>query len=223
MSESVKRGVGRPRASREVRDLPAREDILKACAELFAVHGFKGTSTRMIADRVGIRQPSLFHHFAKKADILEALLTSGGRPIIEYVEAIDFAADPCQQLYDLVSYDCHFLLTEPLRINRIMSLPEVRNGPLGEAVERGRNLIIDAYRRLIAAGADRELFIVRDLEVVTQSIFGLGESTWDWYSQALELEPVAVAREVADLALRALGVDDEQLESVRKSARELTA
>lgn len=223
MSESIKRGVGRPRASRELPDAPARDDILKACAELFAVHGFKGTSTRMIADRVGIRQPSLFHHFAKKADILEALIASGGRPIMDYVEQIDFAADPGQKLYDLVAYDCHYLLTEPVRINRIMSLPEVRNGPLGETVERGRNLIIDAYRRLIAAGAEQNLFIVQDLEVVTRSIFGLGESTWDWYSSELELEPVAVAREVADLALRALGVDDEQLELLRHSAQVLPA
>lgn len=221
MSQTPRRGVGRPRASREVPDLPARDDILKACAELFAVHGFKGTSTRMIADRVGIRQPSLFHHFPKKADILAALITSGGKPIIEFVDQIDFAADPRQQLYDLILFDCHFLLTEPLRINRIMSLPEVRNGPLGATVERGRNRIIDAYRRLIAAGADQQLFIVHDLEVVCRSIFGLGESTWDWYSSDLQLEPVAVAREVADLGLRALGVGADHLETLHRSTQVL--
>lgn len=221
MSQTPRRGVGRPRANREVPDLPARDDILKACAELFAVHGFKGTSTRMIADRVGIRQPSLFHHFPKKADILDALITSGGKPIIEFVDQIDFSADPRQQLYDLILFDCHFLLTEPLRINRIMSLPEVRNGPLGATVEQGRNRIIDAYRQLISAGADQQLFIVHDLEVVCRSIFGLGESTWDWYSSELQLEPVAVAREVADLGLRALGVGADHLEALHRTTQVL--
>ena len=39
-----------------------------------ASRGFHGATTRDIADRVGIRQPSLFNHFASKQAILEELL-----------------------------------------------------------------------------------------------------------------------------------------------------
>jgi len=48
--------------------------ILREAARLFSVKGFHGTSTREIADAVGIRQPSLFHHFESKAEIAKALL-----------------------------------------------------------------------------------------------------------------------------------------------------
>ncbi len=68
-------GAGRPRLKTRTRPgATAREEILDAAAELFTTRGFTGTSTRMIADAVGIRQASMYHHFATKDDILAALL-----------------------------------------------------------------------------------------------------------------------------------------------------
>src|SRR3954447_2709997 len=53
---------------------PTRDRILYAAGDLFATWGFHATTTRQIADAVGIRQPSLFHHFDSKNAIAEALL-----------------------------------------------------------------------------------------------------------------------------------------------------
>jgi AcrR family transcriptional regulator len=53
----------------------ARDEILDAAAELFTSQGYGNTSTRAIADAVGIRQSSLYHHFATKDDILAELLS----------------------------------------------------------------------------------------------------------------------------------------------------
>ena len=50
-----------------------RDRILLAASRLFAVHGFRGASTRAIAEQVGIRQPSLFKHFDSKRDMLREL------------------------------------------------------------------------------------------------------------------------------------------------------
>ena len=51
-----------------------RDRILTEASRLFGERGYDGTSTRQIADAVGIKQPSLFHHFASKQAIMEALL-----------------------------------------------------------------------------------------------------------------------------------------------------
>ena len=68
-------GRGRPRLEQSRRPgKTAREEILDAAAELFTTHGYANTSTRRIADAVGVRQASLYHHFATKDDILDALL-----------------------------------------------------------------------------------------------------------------------------------------------------
>lgn len=50
-----------------------RDRILLEASRLFATHGFRGATTRQIADRVGIRQPSLFKHFASKQSMLTEL------------------------------------------------------------------------------------------------------------------------------------------------------
>jgi len=50
-----------------------RDRILLEASRLFATHGFRGASTRQIAEQVGIRQPSLFKHFASKRAMLAEL------------------------------------------------------------------------------------------------------------------------------------------------------
>lgn len=51
-----------------------RDRILAEAGSLIAVRSYHGASTRDIAAAVGIRQPSLFNHFASKREILAALM-----------------------------------------------------------------------------------------------------------------------------------------------------
>lgn len=50
-----------------------REAILDAATELFAERGYHGTSMADLAEKVGLRKPSLFHHFSTKDALYNAV------------------------------------------------------------------------------------------------------------------------------------------------------
>ncbi|MCC8244081.1 TetR/AcrR family transcriptional regulator [Saccharothrix luteola] len=73
-----------------------REKILAAACELFATHTYRAATMREIAERLRIAKPSLYHHFASKAEILDSLISA---PITELAAVVDAAAaepDPAE-------------------------------------------------------------------------------------------------------------------------------
>jgi AcrR family transcriptional regulator len=54
-----------------------REDLLRAAARLFVEKGFDATTTRDIAEAVGMCSGSPFYHFRSKQDLLKAAMIAG--------------------------------------------------------------------------------------------------------------------------------------------------
>ena len=51
-----------------------RQRILEACIEVFAENGYRATSMKEVAERAGISQRGLVHHFAGKGELLDAVI-----------------------------------------------------------------------------------------------------------------------------------------------------
>ena len=51
-----------------------RDRIRQVALELFAEHGYDGTSLRQIAERLGITKAALYYHFQSKDEIVESLM-----------------------------------------------------------------------------------------------------------------------------------------------------
>lgn len=68
-------GRDRPycRAVADERSASARR-VLDAALELFAEHGFEGTSLQQIADRLGVTKAAVYYHFRSKDDLLAGLV-----------------------------------------------------------------------------------------------------------------------------------------------------
>jgi len=121
-------GRGRPRLEQPRRPGgTAREQILDAAAELFTTHGYANTSTRRIAEAVGVRQASLYHHFATKDDILDALLTGTvDEPLHIAAELLDATGPAPQRLHTLVAADVAQLGAATWNLGALYLLPELR-------------------------------------------------------------------------------------------------
>jgi AcrR family transcriptional regulator len=55
-----------------------RDRILAAAAELYSTTGFRGATTRRIADRAGVNEVTLFRHFGSKTRLLHEAIKCAG-------------------------------------------------------------------------------------------------------------------------------------------------
>src|SRR6201991_637942 len=121
-------GRGRPRLERSRRPgKTAREEILDAAAGLFTELGYASTSTRRIADAVGVRQASLYHHFATKDDTPDALLAGTvDEPLRLAAELLDEKGPAAPRLHALVVDDATQLCASRWNLGALYLLPELR-------------------------------------------------------------------------------------------------
>lgn len=205
---------GRPRViARAASALAPRDEILEAAAELFVNRGFAATSTRDIAEKVGIRQASLYYHFEGKPGILAELLELSVRPSLEKVETIELecpADVPEAALYLLALIDADTLATVPHNIGRLYRMPDVRSSEVFEEFQPAFQELTAAYGRLgagvvsgpVAAtvGVDQlGGLLVQAVEVVIR-IRSRGEEVTRGQTQA-----------IAATCLRMCGVPEERI------------
>lgn len=148
-------GPGRPRKQQSSRPgATARDEILDAAAELFTTQGYATTSTRSIAEAVGIRQSSLYHHFGTKDDILEVLLAgtvAGGLAFARRVcagnEGDGIPTAAAARLHAVALYDGTQLCNARWNLGVLYNLPEARS-PRFRSFMADRRELRELYQRL---------------------------------------------------------------------------
>jgi AcrR family transcriptional regulator len=111
--------------TRTLRTQSRREAILTEATKLFAAKGFAGVSTEDIGASVGISGPSVYNHFAAKADILVAAMLRGDEWLrMDMHRAFAEASDPRDGLNRLLASYCSFVLDNPHLIQVLVSEAE---------------------------------------------------------------------------------------------------
>ncbi|MDB5107486.1 MAG: transcriptional regulator, TetR family [Candidatus Binatus sp.] len=74
-----------------------RQRVLHVAQALFAERGYRGTSLRDIAKRIGIKAPSLLHHFPSKQQLYVAVLDNMFESLENAANAIAWGRDDRQE------------------------------------------------------------------------------------------------------------------------------
>jgi len=72
VSQEPEQSGDRPRRKQQQRSIVTQRKLLDAAVDAFSENGFKGTSTRDIAERAGVHHPLITYHFKNKDQLWRA-------------------------------------------------------------------------------------------------------------------------------------------------------
>ncbi len=158
-----------------------RARLLNAAARVFAETGYRGATTRRIAQEAGVNEVTLFRHFGSKADLVQAAL----QHFSDVPPPVSLPAEPTDPERELTTWACGNLR----HLCGVRALIRAAMGETGEHVE------------LASCGSEHPRRAARQLKEYLVALRALGLATEDF-------EPVtATAMLLGTLFSDAMGRD----------------
>ncbi len=126
-----------------------RQRLLDAALTLFSQRGYAATGIRDILQAAGVTQPTLYHHFADKASVLQTLIEQHyGENHNRLSEILATESSVAEKLLVFATSSFEYCCIDP-RVPRLMfqtyfgpTVPEI-NGVLDKLTEKRYRLVVD--------------------------------------------------------------------------------
>ena len=193
-----------------LRSAPAGPDlrsrILDAAVDLFARHGYEGTSVSQVVAAAGVAKGGFYHHFPSKQDLLYEvygdLIT---RQLATMDEIVARGLPPGGTLRLLIEdlvRSTAASARQALVFWREMHLLEDARA---EQYRQARRRYHDTVRRVVREGqATGEFAGVASADTITFTVFGVVNELPRWYRPSGRKRPAQLAKELADFVLAGL-------------------
>ncbi len=198
------------------RTIDKQERAVLAAAAVFAEKGYHGASTTDIADRLGIKQGSLYHYFRSKEDALESVCLLGIRDYVSRMEAIATSEQPFEARL-VAAVTAHLSSyrekNEALKVHNDerLYLPLAKRSELKQLGSRYRQLLESMFREGLDSGALRPTV---DPHFAAQTVIGLCNAWGELIVRDADMDVLDVANRCVDLLLNGI--------SERRTARQNT-
>lgn len=180
-----------------------RAQAIRSAAAVFAEKGFHGASTKDIAERIGIKQGSLYYYFKSKEEALSEVCLYG---IEDYVQRMDGIASGDQPFEAklLATVTSHLSSyrerNEALKVHNDerLYLPEEKRQKLHELGSRYRKCLQGIFQEGVASGELRESI---DCHFAAQAVIGICNAWGDIIVREPDLDLFDITQKCVDLLL----------------------
>lgn len=156
--------------------MTTKERITEEALTLFAENGFDGTSVDQIAQRVGIKAPSLYKHYKGKDDILNAIIDSAEARYEEFFGSdrnVGNLPETKEAFIQMALGKVAFTLRDPMigKIRKFLVQEQFRSERLAEVTTRHQlDGVQRLYTKIIEGMMNEGLFKKDDPELLAAEL-----------------------------------------------------
>jgi len=182
-----------------------RPDIVDAATRIFSERGYHAASMSEIADRVGMRKPSLYHHIRSKEDLLFAIHE---QLIDELIEQTNAALEPSmtapEQMAAVLRVSFDLIARHRDAVTVFLQERRAVSG------ERWDELVVkrDRYELMvsgiIAEGINAEAFADLPAAIAARGVLGMVNWGYTWFDPKGAMTADEIADVFIAIALRGL-------------------
>jgi len=184
--------------------------ILKEATWLFAQRGYSASSMRELANAVGIRKATLYHHVSSKEELLFQIMYRLAKQMHESIKPLLHnseitSADKIRQALKI-----HFdsIATNRLEVTIAVLERRTLSGEYRQKVREAVTQYETDFQNLIAEGIKRGEVVDMDMAVATQAILSMCNSIVQWYSPSSGYSMDEIASMLTNIILRGI-LNDE--------------
>jgi AcrR family transcriptional regulator len=180
-----------------------RAQAILAAASVFSEKGFHGATTKDIAERLGIKQGSLYYYFSSKEEALEEVCLFGIRDYVQRMDQIAANDQPFEAklIAILTSHLSSYReRNEALKVHNDerLYLPPEKRARLKELGTHYREKLEEIFEEGVSDGTLRKSL---DCHFAAQSVIGICNAWGDIIVRDPGLDMFAVIQKCADLLL----------------------
>lgn len=182
-----------------------RPDIVEAATRVFSERGYHGASMAEIAERVGMRKASLYHHVRKKEDLLFAIHE---RMIDELIEktasAISPSMSPSEKIGAVLHVGMHFIAGHRDAVTVFLQERRAVSGERWNEIVAKRDRYEKTVSRIIAEASAANAFVELPPAIAARGALSMVNWGYTWFDPDGALSADEVADIFTAIVLRGL-------------------
>lgn len=182
-----------------------KQAIIAAAATLFEDRGYHNTGMEDIAEAVGLRKSTLYYYVRSKDEILVWVHNDVMNQVLPRLERyVTEAFEPDIALKHVIVDILHIMDRQPGYLRVFFEHHRELPNDLRIEATRSRDRYQWLVESLIQQGIRQEMFRPVPVRLVTLTLFGMTNWSYQWYRSGGELGPDEVAEHILDVFLRGI-------------------
>lgn len=184
---------------------PVRADIILAATRVFSERGYHAASMTEIADELGIRKPSLYHHVRKKEDLLFAIHQQMIDELIEHTMPVFSSSDsPATKLRGVLRVAMGFVSRHQDGVTVFLAEQRSLSGDRWNEIVLKRDFYEKMVKSIIVEGTVSKDFVDVPPTIAAKAVLAMANWGYTWFRPDGPMAADEIADRFADIALRGL-------------------